>query len=145
MKHTLGKSEKLKSRKQIDQLFKARKFVTQPPIRLFYHLHKSAQQSSIIQNKEFKDQSRVSIQAGFGCSKKFFKQATRRNRVKRLLREAYRTQKEPLWQFCRQQGYSLSLFWLYGHKELPALPEIEQKVGLLLGLLQEKLQKQLEA
>jgi len=130
MKYTLGKSEKLKSRKQIDQLFKARKFVTQSPIRLFYELH---------MNKA----STTPVQVGFSCSKKFFKQATRRNRVKRLLREAYRKQKAPLWALCDEYGCSLSLFWLYGHKELPTLQEIEQKVDKLVVFLTEKLQKQL--
>ena len=141
MKQTLGKPEKLKSRKQIDQLFKARKFVTESPIRLFYDLS-SVKESGTGNAAGYKT---VPIQVGFSCSKKFFKQAARRNRVKRLLREAYRRQKAPLWQFCEQNDCSLSLFWLYGHKELPAFSEIEEKVGKLLQMLTGKLEKKLEA
>ncbi|UAY55977.1 ribonuclease P protein component [Arachidicoccus terrestris] len=141
MKQTLGKPEKLKSRKQIDQLFRARKFVTVSPIRLFYEVHAEdapARPNEGLKNKQL---APVPIQAGFSCSKKFFKQAARRNRVKRLLREAYRKRKEPLWQLCQANGCRLSLFWLYGHKELPTQQEIEQKVDKLLTALVEKLQQ----
>lgn len=141
MKQTLGKPEKLKSRKQIDQLFKARKFVTAPPIRLFYEVHAEDAPATPNEGLENKQLTTVPIQVGFSCSKKFFKQAARRNRVKRLLREAYRKRKAPLWQLCQANGYRLSLFWLYGHKELPTQQEIEQKVDKLLAELVKKLQQ----
>jgi len=146
MKYSLGKSEKLKSRKQIDHLFKARKFITATPIRLFYQLHLPEQTMgapSVNINME-KFPAPMPVQVGFGCSKKFFKQAVRRNRVKRLLREAYRLQKAPLWAICQQYGCKLTLFWLYGHKELPSQEQINQKVCNLIYELGEKLSKKLQ-
>ena len=135
-KNTLGKKEKLKSRKQIDQLFAARTFVTETPIRLFYQAQPAVKHPS--------DQSTTMsspIKAGFGCSKKFFKHANKRNRVKRLFREAYRKQKATLKNFCDQHQLELRLFWLYGHKELPTLLEVEEKMAKLMAVLVKKLEK----
>jgi ribonuclease P protein component len=144
---SLGKSEKLKSRKQIDQLFKARKFITDTPIRLFYELHRTevAHGDESANNIKVPLQHVASVQVGFGCSKKFFKQAVRRNRVKRLLREAYRLQKGPLWTLCQANGCKLTLFWLYGHNQLPSQELINQKVGNLIQELNEKLSGKLNA
>ena len=133
MRHTLGKSEKLKSRKQIEQLFKVRQFVTLSPIRVFYTFEKKLQKGAQVQV------SKTDVKAGFSCSKRFFKQATRRNRVKRLLREAYRSQKEPLIKFCEEYHCNLSIFWIYGNNELPGLQEVETKVGKLIAKLNDKL------
>ena len=131
MKNTLGKQEKLKSRKQIDELFKGRKFVTHSPIRLFYR----------IQLEQPTGQHSRPLQAGFSCSKKFFKHATKRNRVKRLLRESYRLQKAPLLDLCNQYHIQLSLFWLYGDKSLPTQADIHQKVEVILHDLMVIIQK----
>ena len=134
MKSTLGKQEKLKSRKQIDELFKARKFVTHTPIRLFYQ----------IQMNKPSPADHPSIQAGFSCSKKFFKQANKRNRVKRLLREAYRLQKAPVMALCREHHIQLSVFWLYGDKALPTQSEIHQKVAAVLQDLMTIIHKKMQ-
>ena len=139
IKHSLGKSERLKSRKQIDRLFAAKSFVTTAPIRLFFQFE--FHQNDI----DMGAGSQVSaIKAGFGCSKKFFKQATKRNRVKRLIREAYRKQKAPLLAFCNQHSIGLNLFWLYGHKQLPSYIEVEKKVDKLLAEVAKKLGKALK-
>ena len=139
MKNTLGKQEKLKSRKQIDALFKARKFVTHSPIRLFYQ----------IQPDKPAGPGKPAVQAGFSCSKKFFKQANKRNRVKRLLRESYRLQKASLLDLCTQQHIHVSIFWLYGDKALPSQVEIHQKVASLLqdllDIIHKKIQKSASA
>ncbi|HTN37248.1 MAG TPA: hypothetical protein VL053_09250, partial [Arachidicoccus sp.] len=49
-KHTLGRTEKLKSRKQIDALFLARRSFTQSPVRMYY-LIQSAENSRRQQNE----------------------------------------------------------------------------------------------
>jgi hypothetical protein len=80
------------------------------------------------------------LQFGAGASKRHFKRAVDRNRIKRLLREAYRTQKLPLQTLLRQgnKGY-LKLFILYTGKELPEYQLIQEKVGVVLGRLGKEL------
>lgn len=141
-KFTFGKSEKLKSRKQIDQLFKSRKFVTEPPVRLFYQIRPIETSATALPGNTKAGNKTALVQAGFSCSKKFFKQATRRNRVKRLMREAYRHYKTDLWDYCTVNNVQLSLFWLYGQNSLPTQTDISNKVEKLIAVLINKLKKQ---
>ncbi|MES1226963.1 MAG: ribonuclease P protein component, partial [Bacteroidota bacterium] len=76
---TLGKKERLKSRKSIEQLFNEGKSFAVSPCRVFYMiLPFNATSTSFI------------VQFGAGVSTKNFKKAVDRNRIKRLVREAYR-------------------------------------------------------
>lgn len=80
------------------------------------------------------------LQFGAGVSKRHFKRAVDRNRIKRLLREAYRTQKLPLQTHLEKSGKGyLKLFILYTGKELPPYPLIREKVGAVLGRLEKEL------
>ena len=78
------------------------------------------------------------LQFGAGVSKRHFKRAVDRNRIKRLLREAYRTQKLPLQALLKERGYG-KLFILYTGKELPDYQLIREKVGKVLGRLEKEL------
>jgi len=71
-KHTYGKHEKLKSRKLIEEVFTKGQVVKAYPIRLHYLIH---------DNEEYSP-----LQAGVSVSKRNFKRAVDRNRVKRLLK-----------------------------------------------------------
>lgn len=80
------------------------------------------------------------LQFGAGASKRNFKRAVDRNRIKRLLREAYRTQKLPLQAQLKDSGKGyLKLFILYTGKELPDYQLIRDKVGVVLGRLEKEL------
>lgn len=74
-----GKKDKLKSKKLIEQLFAEGKAVTVFPLRLVYL------------KTVFDDNS--TLKTGVSVSKKLHKTAVARNRIKRLLREAYRLNK----------------------------------------------------
>jgi len=74
-----GKKDKLKSKKTIDLLFAKGKSVTAFPLRLVYL------------ETEFNDNS--VIKCGVSVSKKLHKKAVSRNRIKRIIREAYRLNK----------------------------------------------------
>ena len=74
-----GKDEKLKSRKSIDELFEKGKSFTVSQVRVSYKFSKTTDSPTLL--------------AGVTVSKKYFKKAVDRNRIKRLLREAYRLQK----------------------------------------------------
>ena len=76
MSFKYNKKDKLKSKKSIDLLFAEGKSVTAFPLRLVYL------------ETEFNDDS--IIKCGVSVSKKLHKKAVSRNRIKRLMREAYR-------------------------------------------------------
>lgn len=78
---TYSKSEKLKSRKTIDLLFSNGKSVSKFPLRLVYAPTEGAMEKVLF---------------GVSVSKKYFKNASDRNYLKRVLRECYRLNKHLL-------------------------------------------------
>ncbi len=107
-KFTLGKNERLKSRKVIEQLFSEGKSFLITPLRVQYLLKKEDQIST-----------RQSLLFAVGVSGKNFKRSVDRNRIKRLIREAYRLQKLPLQEKIKEKKIRLSVFFNYTGKELP--------------------------
>ena len=118
--NTYNKKEKLKSRKQLDALFKSGKTLTVFPVKMFYALA---------------DGQDNPVKAGVGVSKKFFKKAVQRNRIKRLLREAYRTEKQPLHLQLANSEKQLILFLLFLDKELPSYDLLKEKIRLCIKRL----------
>ncbi|HRE51799.1 MAG TPA: ribonuclease P protein component [Flavitalea sp.] len=114
---TLGKKERLKSRKLIEQLFKEGKTFTVFPFRIYYLICPP---------------SDVFLQAGFTVSGRKFKKAVDRNRIKRLMREAYRLQKQPLELNLQNKRIYLRLFFLYTGSELPDFAPIKEKMAIVL-------------
>lgn len=72
------------------------------------------------------------LQAAFAVSKKYFKRAVERNRIRRLMRECYRLQKNNLQNQLEENGKSLAVFFLFTGKELPDYKLIYTKTGSLL-------------
>lgn len=112
--NTLGKNERLKSRKQIEFLFQQGQRFAAPLFRVFYAIKK----------KEPKETTGSPLQFGVGASSRFFKKAVDRNRIKRLGREAWRLQKQELLQVLEEQNKQLDVFFIYTGKELPAYAEV---------------------
>ena len=104
-KNTFGKEEKLKSKKIIDQLFKEGKSVSTNGFTLVYLM----QPLPIF----------YPAQAGFSVPKKFFKHAVDRNRVKRLMREAYRLNKISFYEKLAERKTQIAMMFIYKGKELP--------------------------
>jgi ribonuclease P protein component len=75
------------------------------------------------------------LQFGVGVSVRHFKKATDRNRVKRLLREAWRLQKIPLQDQLREKGMVLRLFVIYTGRELPDHELVSAKMSLSIQRL----------
>ncbi len=84
MQHSYKREEKLKKSKLIDQLFAQGSSISAFPIRLIY--------------LELEHDSPFKIQAGMSVSKRNFKRAVDRNKIKRLLREVYRKNKHLIYQ-----------------------------------------------
>ena len=72
-------------------------------------------------------------------SKKKFKRAVDRNRIKRLIREAYRRHKEEhLYSFLRSRELSIHLMILYVGNEIFTAQDIEKKLNSALNRLQKE-------
>lgn len=100
---TLGKEERLKSRKVIEELFNEGKGFASGSIRVNYLFTENG----------------PGLQFGAGASTRNFKKSVDRNRIKRRLREAWRLQKLPLSELLVQQNRSLAVFFIYTGKEVP--------------------------
>ena len=129
---TLGKEERLKSRKQIGQLFDKGKSFVVAPYRVYYVVNR---QSSIVNGLQF----------GVGVSAKNFKRAVDRNRVKRLTREAWRLQKNELKEKTKAAQMQLNVFFIYTSKELPDFKTVKDKVAVALKKLADKIDENISA
>ncbi len=121
MDFSYPKNQKLKSRKLIDLLFAQGKSVSNYPIKLIY-LKTELPEA-------------VKIQAGVAVPKKNFKSAVKRNRIKRLLREAYRLNNHSVF---NNSEATFAFLFLYLGKEMPGFVEIEQNMQRVLLKFLEK-------
>ncbi|MFZ6025356.1 MAG: ribonuclease P protein component [Bacteroidota bacterium] len=120
-----NKKEKLKSRTQLEAIFASGKSFSVFPVKVFF-LETGASQSE-------------KVKAGVGVSARHFKKAVQRNRIKRLLREAYRLEKQDLYKQLAAQQKQLTVFFLYIDKEMPAFEVVRKKMKDCLAKLQTKL------
>ncbi|MEP7236669.1 MAG: ribonuclease P protein component [Ferruginibacter sp.] len=119
-RYTFKKDEKLKSRKTIEQLFKDGKSFSNFPFRVLW---------------KFTEAGTSPLQTGFAAGSKHFKKAVDRNRIKRLMREAYRLQKNDLQDQLKQQQKQLAVFFIYTGNELPEYEFIFEKTAAVLSRL----------
>lgn len=110
--NTLGKQERLKSRKAIEALFQKGNRFTLFPFRIHF---------AVMDTKE--------IRVGVGVVTRNFKKATDRNRIKRQVKEAYRLQK------INPGEKGLNVFFIYTAKELPSYQIVFEKMGAVLQKL----------
>jgi ribonuclease P protein component len=129
---TYQQKDKLKSRKQLQNLFALGKSMSNAPLRLIYTLENITEENQV-------SSSPLVIQAGVGAPTKQFKKAVQRNRVKRLLREAYRLELPAFKAQLQLQGMRLNIFILY--MEATVLPQIEinAKMKLILDQLAKRI------
>tara|TARA_R110000868_G_scaffold18840_5_gene82075 strand:+ start:21450 stop:21887 length:438 start_codon:yes stop_codon:yes gene_type:complete len=124
MSFRFPKKEKLKSKKLIEQLFAEGVGVTNYPIKLVYL------------RTRYEDDSKCKV--GVTVSKRNFKSAVKRNRIKRLLRESYRLNKHLI--FNNIEG-NFAFMFLYIGKEIPTQSKITDTMIPLMGKFVDQIAK----
>lgn len=119
-----NRKEKLKSKKQLDELFTTGKSFSIFPLKVLY---------------QFVDEQEIAVKTGVGVSSRFFKKAVDRNRIKRLLREAYRTEKQPLHIFLNNNKIKINVFLLFIDKALPTYRLVNTKMKFCMERLIQEL------
>ncbi|MEP0263423.1 ribonuclease P protein component [Dokdonia sp.] len=112
---TYLKQEKLKSKKLIDALFIEGRSVKSFPLRMVF----------IETPLPYPE---INIQAGVSVSKRNHKLAVTRNRIKRLMREAYRTHKN----IIDTKGTTFAVLIIYTGRDVIPYEEIERAMIKLL-------------
>ena len=117
--YSFNKKERLCSKKVIDGLFANGDSFLAFPLKVVY--------------KESQLPHPIPVQVGFSASKKIFKRAVKRNRIKRLMREAYRLNKHMLTNSAKEQ--QLAVFFIFIGKELPTFNQVENAMKKALNKL----------
>ena len=123
-RHTFGKNERLHSRKLIGKLFSDGSSFFIYPFKVIFLEVDAADDSP----------AKLLITV----SKRNFKKAVQRNRIKRLIRESYRLNKQVLYSKRRNNGKQLLTGLIFVGKTIPPFAEIERKIILILHRLTEQ-------
>ena len=123
---TLKKRERISSRKEIDQLFKEGVGFIAFPLRVIY--------------SEKKSLSGAAVSILISVPKKKFKHAVKRNRIKRLIREAYRLNKNALIPCCIEKECGLLIAFLFIGNEMSQWNEINTAVRKALEIVKERVE-----
>jgi len=121
VKQTFNKSERLHSKKLIIKLFEEGKSFFSYPFKVIYLEQKSDNPGTV--------QLLVSV------SRRNFKKATDRNKVKRLIRESYRKNKPQLYDQRSASDKQLLIGLIYTASTIISYAEIEKKIILILQRL----------
>ncbi len=124
MRYTFTKSEKLKSRKLIGQLFEQGQRLKAFPLQVVY--------LTVEHEGDFP------VKAGFSVSKRYFKHAVDRNRIKRLMRESYRLNKHKFYKHCNDKQV---LMFIYISRKKADYPQVEKAMNDILSQLSQTIQR----
>jgi ribonuclease P protein component len=108
---TLSKSERLCSKKQIDDLFKTGKSLNEGDFRVVYKF-------TPLSTKRLS-------QALFSVPKRNNPKATRRNFIKRCMKESYRLNKKGFYNMLTENELHCALIIIFSGKEKPDFNQIE--------------------
>lgn len=109
--YSFPKQEKLCGQIRIKKLYETGKRLSCFPLRVCFRYSRS-------------EEPRIEVLVW--ATKSLFKRANRRNRLKRLMREAFRLNKQPLQDRLQQKGLSLQVAYNYIHTEEIPLRKIEE-------------------
>jgi len=118
-KYGFGKEERLCSRKEITRLFEEGNSFFSYPFNLIW----------IKSDKKLPCPAQLAI----SVSRKSFKKAVTRNRIKRLIREAWRLEKVVLYEYLKQHSICLIVTLIYVGNDVPDPGELRAKVEELIS------------
>lgn len=118
-RYFLKKTDRLKSRTVIDLLFEKGNSFSNFPFKVIW-----LPQNNI-----------STLQVGIGVSSRNFKKAVDRNRIKRVIRESWRLQKNQLQEHLQAGNKKLSVFILYTNKEIPEYDFVFEKITHVINRL----------
>jgi ribonuclease P protein component len=124
-RHTFRKKERISRQKEINVLFEKGKSFIVYPLRVVY--------------LEGQPVSGVDAAVLIRVPKKRIKRAVGRNRIKRLIREAYRLNKHLLLLELQEKGKALLTAFLFVGKELPDWQTVETAMVKVLNALAQRL------
>ncbi len=119
--NSFPKTEKLKSKKDIGNLFSSGKRVNNFPLRAIYSYKVETSNSS--------------INMGVSVPKKNIKLAVNRNLLKRRVREAYRLNNNGLKKALEDSNQQINIMFIYSSKQICTYQEIENKIKVTLNRL----------
>lgn len=123
-RYFFAKTEKLRSKKLIDLLFKEGKAIRKKSVKCLYLTPPGKIDSP--------------LQVMISVPKRLFKRATDRNLIKRRIREAYRLNKNSLVQLCREENKALILALLYQNTAVAEYKRIEIDIKKIFAELIDK-------
>ena len=133
-RHTLSKTERLKSYKRIRILFaQGQKFKVFPLVVYFLLRVEEIEEVEVVEGVE------GNLQMGVSVGKRHFKRAVDRNLLKRRIREAYRKQKHDVKELLVASGISMDIFFVYSNARISDYAEIETAMASALSILSDKL------
>lgn len=140
-KYTFNKSEKLKSRKAIEALFRSGSSLSSPPFRLIYKKVDHTTPPSLPLKNRKSGLGSSPVLMTVAVPKKLIKKAVHRNLLKRRTREAYRLNKSAICNLTRKKNQQYELLFLYQATEIVDYAVIRSSIQALLFRLSEKIYK----
>jgi ribonuclease P protein component len=116
--NTLAKEERLTRKKLIDELFAKGRSIKTPALLVIWH-------PAVLPVE-------LPAQVLFTVSKRNFKRAHDRNRIKRLMREAYRVQKHKMLESLSSKGGQYALLFIFTGRQLPDCAYVHGRMQELL-------------
>jgi len=126
MKFTLGEEERLKSNLSIQGLLKGGKAVSSYPLKIYWDYSPDPHQ-------------KYPVRAAITVPKRKFKRAVDRNLMKRRIREAYRLNKNMLYETLDQRNQKIQLIILLLSDEFIPYNQLEKRMSEILLQLMNKL------
>jgi ribonuclease P protein component len=114
MKYTFNKKEKLTGERLVQEVFASKNRFLNYPLKINYIT--------------LSTDDTTNVRVLTGCPKRNFKKAVDRNRIKRLLREAYRLNCHPLKSHMEITQQKMALAIVYIGEEMPNFDLIENKI-----------------